>query len=163
MPLTPGGRRSQAVLLEDVDSPQGGGTAYWPRSHLANHRYFLTHPDQFDGSYLYTEPVKSGGHSAILEGDPTVGEVTTMTGKAGDVVFWHSRMMHSAGINHSAVEGNRPVARLVVPCDYQLGGKTYYDDDEQGPGAKAQWWVDTRNFREDPPPTDDNVWLDWLI
>ena len=89
MPLTPGGRRSQAVLLEDVDSPQGGGTAYWPRSHLANHRYFLTHPDQFDGSYLYTEPVKSGGHSAILEGDPTVGEVTTMTGKAGDAMLFH--------------------------------------------------------------------------
>ena len=86
---TPVGRRSQAVLLEDVDSPQGGGTAYWPRSHLANHRYFLTHPDQFDGSYLYTEPVKSGGHSAILEGDPTVGEVTTMTGKAGDAMLFH--------------------------------------------------------------------------
>ena len=26
------------------------GTAYWPRSHLANHRYFLAHPELFDGS-----------------------------------------------------------------------------------------------------------------
>ena len=26
------------VLFWDVSSPTGGGTAYWPRSHLANHR-----------------------------------------------------------------------------------------------------------------------------
>ena len=47
------------MLLEDTDSPQGGGTAYWPRSHLANHRYFLRHPERIDGSYLFEEPVKS--------------------------------------------------------------------------------------------------------
>ena len=34
------------VLFWDVSSPTGGGTAYWPRSHLANHRYFLEHPEQ---------------------------------------------------------------------------------------------------------------------
>ena len=39
------------VLFWDVSSPTGGGTAYWPRSHLANHRYFLEHPEQIDGSY----------------------------------------------------------------------------------------------------------------
>jgi hypothetical protein len=75
-----------AVLLADVDSPTGGGTAYWPRSHLANHRHFRAHPEQFDGSYLFTEPVLSGGHTALLEDDPTVGEVACMTGKAGDAM-----------------------------------------------------------------------------
>ena len=38
------------VLLSDVDSPTGGGTAYWPRSHLANHRHFLNNPELFDGT-----------------------------------------------------------------------------------------------------------------
>ena len=72
-----------AVLLWDLSSPTGGGTAYWPRSHLANHRYFLEHPEQFDGSYYFAEPVRSGGHLALLEGDPNVGEVVCMTGRAG--------------------------------------------------------------------------------
>lgn len=75
-----------AVLLSDVDNPCGGGTAYWPRSHRANFRYFRAHPEQFDGSYLFSEPVKSGGHKALLEGDATVGEVTCFTGKAGDAM-----------------------------------------------------------------------------
>ena len=75
-----------AVLLADVDSPTGGGTAYWPRSHLANYRYFRKHPEKFDGSYLFSEPVLSGGHTALLDGDPTVGAVTFFTGRAGDAM-----------------------------------------------------------------------------
>ena len=75
-----------AVLLADVDSPTGGGTAYWPRSHLANYRYFRKHPEKFDGSYLFSEPVLSGGHTALLDGDPTVGAVKFFTGRAGDAM-----------------------------------------------------------------------------
>ena len=89
-----------AVLLWDVSSPTGGGTAYWPRSHLANHRYFLAHPEQFDGSYLFTEPVRSGGHRALLEeGDPSVGEVVCMTGRAGDAMLLHGLTTHVGSVN----------------------------------------------------------------
>jgi hypothetical protein len=84
----------QVVLLEDTDSPQGGGTAYWPRSHLANHRYFLAHPELVDGSYLFTEPVNSGGHVALFKDDPNVGDVTCVTGKAGDAVLLHGLTTH---------------------------------------------------------------------
>ena len=88
-----------AVLLWDVSSPRGGGTAYWPRSHLANHRYFLEHPEQFDGSYLFTEPVRSGGHRALLEEDPSVGEVVCMTGRAGDAMLLHGLTTHVGSAN----------------------------------------------------------------
>ena len=88
-----------AVLLWDVSSPTGGGTAYWPRSHLANHRYFLEHPEQFDGSYLFTEPVRSGGHRALLEGNRSVGEVVCMTGRAGDAVLFHGLTTHIGSAN----------------------------------------------------------------
>ena len=88
-----------AIVLWDVSSPTGGGTAYWPRSHLANHRYFLEHPDQFDGSYLFTEPVRSGGHRALLEGDPSVGEVVCMTGRAGDAMLFHGLTTHIGSAN----------------------------------------------------------------
>ena len=88
-----------AVLLWDVSSPKGGGTAYWPRSHLANHRYFLKHPEQFDGSYMFAEPVKSGGHVAMFEGDPSVGEVVCMTARAGDAILFHSLTTHIGSAN----------------------------------------------------------------
>ena len=88
-----------AVLLWDVDSPRGGGTAWWPKSHLANHRYFLKHPGQFDGSYLFTEPVRSGGHRAIFEGDPDVGELVCMTGRAGDALLLHGLTTHIGSQN----------------------------------------------------------------
>ena len=88
-----------AVLLWDVDSPMGGGTAFWPRSHLANHRYFLAHPELFDGSYLFAEPVKSGGHRALLAEDPSVGEVVCMTGRAGDAMLFHGLTTHIGSMN----------------------------------------------------------------
>ena len=88
-----------AVLLWDVDSPMGGGTAFWPRSHLANHRYFLVHPELFDGSYLFAEPVKSGGHRALLTEDPSVGEVVCMTGRAGDAMLFHGLTTHIGSMN----------------------------------------------------------------
>ena len=88
-----------AVLLWDVSSPKGGGTAYWPRSHLANHRYFLKHPERFDGSYIFEEPVRSGGHRALWEGDPSVGEVVCVTGRAGDAVLFHGLTTHIGSEN----------------------------------------------------------------
>ena len=95
-----------AVLLWDVDSPMGGGTAFWPRSHLANHRYFLAHPELFDGSYLFAEPVKSGGHRALLAEDPGVGEVVCMTGRAGDAMLFHGLTTHIGSMN--AAESRQP-------------------------------------------------------
>jgi len=93
-----------AVLLWDVSSPTGGGTAYWPRSHLANHRYFLEHPEQFDGSYLFAEPVRCGGHRALLDNDPDVGDVQCMTGRAGDALLFHGLTTHIGSTN---VPGSR--------------------------------------------------------
>ena len=104
-----------AVLLWDVSSPRGGGTAWWPRSHLANHRYFLEHPEQFDGSYLFTEPVKSGGHRALLEGDPNVGEVACMTGRAGDAMLLHGLTTHVGSANAAGSRQPR-VAQFARYC-----------------------------------------------
>ena len=101
----------QAVLLEDTDSPQGGGTAYWPRSHLANHRYFLRHPERIDGSYLFEEPVKSRGHVGLLD-DPSVGEVTCVTGKAGDAMLFHGLTTHNNSTSRAG--GTQPRVALFA-------------------------------------------------
>ncbi len=50
-----------------------------------------------------------------------------------------------------------------MPVDYQRADHTCYDDLAFGPGPKYQWWLDTRNFREDVPPTPHNLWHDWVF
>ena len=142
------------VLVDDVP-PRCGGFTLWPGTH---HHFRELWTANVGGRISDRERYEKVVAQVLAEVNPV-----EITGKAGDVVFWHGRMMHSAGINHSSVEGNRPVARVIVPCDYQRGGKSWYDDDEQGPGAIAQWWIDTRNFHEDPLPTPDNAWHDWVI
>ena len=146
---------SAMVLVHEVRRRSGGFTV-WPGSHLRLH----PHWDTLHGGRISAD--RSDGFR--LARDAVLRDITPVefTGGAGDVVFWHPRMLHSAGVNYSA-ESGRPTVRLIIPCDYQRAGCTYFDDDEYGPGEKYQWWVDTRNFREDVPATADNVWSGWAI
>lgn len=145
-----------AMVLVDRIRPQMGGFTVWPRSHVRLHPYWQScfgaqfepsMKEQFDDEF-----------KAILQDTPPVEFV----GEAGDVVFWHPRLIHSAGVNYSA-ESNDPRIRYVIPCDFQQTGFTFYDDDDLGPGMTHQWWVDTRNYREDPKPTHSNIWDQWVI
>ncbi len=144
------------VLANDVP-PRCGGFTIWPGSHLA----LYPHWETSQGSTI-SESRRAGFLAAR---DAALRSITPIefAGSAGDVVFWHPRLLHSAGVNQSFVDGGEPVVRVVVPCDFQKDGRSYYDDDDVGPGARVQWWVDTRNFREDVAPTPDNVWADWAL
>ena len=45
-----------------------------------------------------------------------------IVGRPGDVVFWHHRMVHSGGVNHSADPAwvpSGPCVRMVVPCAHK--------------------------------------------
>ena len=133
------------VLLWDVSSPTGGGTAYWPRSHLANHRHFLEHPEQSDGSYLFTEPVRSGGHLALFEGDPSVGEVVCMTGRAGDAMLLHGLTTHIGPAN-AAESRQARVAQFARYCHREMR--------EQAPPVM---FPDKDGTPWSPPPPDGNA------
>lgn len=145
-----------AVIIVDSIPPHAGGFTVWPGSHKRLH----LHWDTVHGGTISDE--KSEGFR--LTRDAILREVTPveLTGEAGDVIFWHARLLHSAGINLSA-ESDNPLVRVIVPCDYQRDDRTYFDDNQFGPGADYQWWVDTRNFREDVAPTENNLWSDWAI
>ena len=146
---------SAMVLLHEI-LPRSGGFTLWPGSHLRLH----PHWDTVHGGVI-SEARREGFRQSR---DTVLRDITPVefTGHAGDVVFWHPRTMHSAGVNYSADRGN-PTVRLVVPCDYQRDGMTYYDDEEYGPGERYQWWVDTRNYREDVATTTDNIWEGWAV
>lgn len=146
------------VLLHDVP-PRTGGFTLWPGSHRRLH----PHWDTVHGGQMSAER----GEGFRLARDSALRDITPVecVGGAGDVVFWHPRMLHSAGVNHSAEPDARggPTVRLIVPCDYGRAGLDYFDDEKFGPGEKYQWWVDTRNFHKDVPATPDNLWHGWAV
>ena len=146
---------SAMVLIDKIPTRTGAFTV-WPGSHVRLHRFWTScqgaHFDQRVKSEFDAE------FKAILSDTVPVEFV----GEAGDVVFWHPRLIHSAGVNYSG-ETNNPRIRFAIPCDFQKSGYTFYDDEDLGPGSKQQWWVDTRHFREDPAPTSTNMWDDWRI
>ena len=146
---------SAMVLVHEI-LPHSGGFTLWPGSH----RHLHPHWDTVHGGVI-SEDRREGFRQAR---DAVLRDITPVefTGQAGDVVIWHPRTLHSAGVNYSA-DSDRPCVRVIVPCDYQRDGMTYYDDEEYGPGEKYQWWVDTRNYREDVPATVDNIWAGWAI
>ncbi len=146
---------SAMVLVNEVP-PRCGGFTIWPGSHRLLH----SHWDTVFGSGIGPDRQDSFREAR----DSALREITPLEfpGSSGDVVFWHPRLIHSTGINHS-VELGRPILRLVVPCDYQRDGGTWFDDMEFGPGSDRQWWIDTRNFREDVPATADNLWDGWAF
>ena len=146
---------SAMVLVHEVPARCGAFTL-WPGSHLRLH----PHWDTVHGGKMSSD--KADGFRQAR--DAVLREITPVEfpGDAGDVVFWHPRTLHSAGANYS-VEAPRPRVRLIVPCDYERAGLSYFDDQEYGPGEKYQWWVDTRNFREDVAATRDNIWQGWAV
>lgn len=145
-----------AMVFADQVPARTGGFTVWPGSHERLHPIW----DTVLGSSLSeaaSDRFKATRDTILRDTTPV-----EFTGDAGDVVFWHPRALHSAGINRSA-EDARPRVRVIVPCDYQRAGRDYFDDLEFGPGPEVQWWIDTRNFHGDAAPTQDNLWSDWAI
>jgi hypothetical protein len=144
-----------AMVIVDEIPPHSGGFTIWPGSHHVVH----PHADTAHGS-MGPDRVEA----YALARDAALRKITPVEfpGSAGDVIFWHPRLMHSGGTNRSA-DRDQPVLRLIVPCDYQRADRTFFDDLVDGPGPNHQWWVDTRNFHEDVPPTPENIWDGWAF
>ena len=143
-----------AMVIADDIAPRGGGFMVWPGSHTRLHGFWRT----VHGSAMATD--KGPAFLAAREAALREIEPVEFTGARGDVVLWHPRLLHSAGVNRSADSG-KPQVRVIIPCDYQRERPDYFDDDQFGPGEAYQWWIDTRNFASDVPPTPENMWDDW--
>ena len=146
------------VLINEIP-PKCGGFTVWPGSHI------LLHPT-WDSCHSTKISATDRLMVFFNEFDRIVSHVSPVEvgGAPGDVIFWHPRLIHSGGINFSATDG-KPRMRMVVPCDFQKGDLSFFDDDEFfGPGKINQWWIDAFNFTEDTAfPTKDNLWQDWVI
>ena len=144
---------SAMVLLHDTD-PKSGSYTVWPGSHARMHMQW----DKVHGSTIgdsNADGYRLTKDQILRDTDPV-----EFTGSAGDVIFWHPRMLHSAEVNCTC-ESNFPKVRIIVPCDYQRAGMTCIDNLEHGPDPVYQWWVDTRNTAEDVYSTPRNMWDRW--
>lgn len=90
------------LYLNDV-LPEGGGFTVWPRSHheIARQHRTLGGEDRWP---TYDAAVQEIERSA---------RPVELTGPAGTVVFWHQRLVHTAGIN------TRPMVRHATLCDFK--------------------------------------------
>jgi len=149
------GAQLSAMVFVDTVPPHCGGFTIWPGSHYMSHIYHRT-------VYGPLDPERA---EAYMKARDEVLKNTTPVqfhGEAGDVVFWHPRLIHGPGINYSA-EHDKQFVRYIVPCEYQKDGLTYYFNMSHGPAPNRQWWVDTKNFREDVPATEENMWDGWAF
>jgi len=149
------GAQLSAMVFVDTVPPYCGGFTIWPSSHHMSHLYHTT-------VYGPLDPDRADQY--VKARDAVLKEVTPVqfSGKAGDVVFWHPRLVHGPGVNYSA-DHDQPVVRYIVPCEYQKDGLTSYFNLSHGPAPNRQWWVDTKNFREDVPATAENMWEGWAF
>ncbi len=102
------GHLTAMVLIDDI-APHCGGFTVWPGSHRCLHPYFAT---------VFGNRRDPEMEEALAEArDDAIRNTTPVEfpGRAGDVVFWHQRLIHSPGVNRSAELGE-PAMRYVVPC-----------------------------------------------
>ena len=126
-------------LLSDCP-PGGGAFRVWPGSHR---RFYPLFPMQYDQArvpyYPHLPSLKGIVHPlAYLEAVQAVEADTPSVdcyGESGDVVFWHHRLGHMAGHNHSSP----PVIRQALLYDFCK--------------------TDLDKTRLDPPQPD--MWRDW--
>lgn len=132
------------AYLDEVP-PRNGGFTLYPGAHRIMHYAHLCEANWSPKSD-YIEYLKR-----------VVREVTPfeLVGSAGDVIFWHGRMIHSAGI-HTGQN-----IRWAVFGDF-CQDRPFLTEDEHREAGQYEWFKDTRLFRNDHSPSDD-MWNSWNI
>ena len=132
------------LYLEDVRARSGGFTVY-PGSHR---RLFGAHRQESNFSPLpcYNERVTE----VLLDTSPW-----ELVAPRGSVIFWHGRLLHSAGI-HIGDD-----IRWAAFADYTQA-RPVLDDDEHRRLGQYEWFKDAKLFRDDAPATAD-MWRHWRL
>ena len=105
------------AYLSDVDS-HGGCFTYWPGSHLNARDYFRDNPEKINGSFLRWEPGYDSDPRNWKQFMKDI-EPREFTGKAGDVIFWHSWLFHTGSVNCNPSPRVGLFARYSCPGQYE--------------------------------------------
>ena len=80
-----------ATYIYDVE-PRGGGTVFWPRSHIKSWKFLRKYPHHLNHSFK--------DHPEYLDMVKDIQPVE-LHAKAGDVIFWHCNILHETSQNTS--------------------------------------------------------------
>ncbi len=132
------------LYLQDV-GPRNGGFTVYPGSHA---RIYAAHAHAANYSPLPTYPATV---RAVLE-DTTPLELVA---PRGSVIFWHGRLLHSAGI-HVGDD-----IRWAAFADFTQDRPVLGDDEHRALG-QYEWFKDAKRFRDDDPVGPD-MWAQWRL
>ena len=132
------------VYLDDVP-PRNGGFTLYPGSHRI---MFRAH--RLESNWSPLASFRTALHRVVAEIEPC-----ELVGAAGDVIFWHGRMVHSTGIH----VGNR--IRWALFADFAHDRATL-DLREHKRLGQFEWFKDVKLFAEDLPVGDD-MWRGWKL
>jgi hypothetical protein len=92
-----GGFMLTAITYLDDIEPGGGGTNYWPGSHLLVHRHMLSHPDHYMTGHFENSWGVRAGKIDLSKTDPDgmCAGPREHTARAGDVLFMHAYTVHA--------------------------------------------------------------------
>ena len=133
------------------------GFTLWPGSHKLMYRGFT---DEFN--CVGQNARRPEWQDLFREAISTI-EPLECCGEKGDVIWWHGRTLHSAGIHHGSN------VRLAIPGDFQQVGRRTtpavrptwpLDDSNKANGL--EWFKDTLPFADVVPPQED-MWASWRI
>ena len=132
------------AYLDDV-APRSGGFTVYPGSHR---RLFHGHKQAANYSPLpdFNERIR-----AVVQ-DTTPLELVA---PRGSVIFWHGRLLHSAGIHIG------DSIRWAAFADY-TEDRPVLDDDEHRRLGQYEWFKDAKLFRDDAAPQQD-MWHNWRL
>lgn len=132
------------AYLDDVP-PRNGGFTVYPGAHQFMHH---AHSEEanWNPNSSYSDCVKR-----------VVRTITPyeLIGNAGDVIFWHGRLIHSAGIHIGKT------IRWAVFGDFTQDRPCLSEDEHRELG-QYEWFKDTQLFKEDSSPST-NMWKSWNI
>jgi ectoine hydroxylase-related dioxygenase (phytanoyl-CoA dioxygenase family) len=108
---------NNVLYLSDVEE-FGGALMYWPGSHRVAWDYFRRNPPDY---LAQGERSQDQVFQRLLQEVPN--DPVQFTGRAGDLLIWHSLLLHSASVN------KRPSARVATfgRWGIGLGDEPFYD------------------------------------
>lgn len=132
------------AYLDDVP-PRSGGFTVYPGSHRI---MFRAH--RFEANWSPLPEFRDAMRRVVAEIEPV-----EFAGEKGDVIFWHGRTVHSAGVHMG------DSIRWAVFADFTLDREVLSPEEHKRIG-QFEWFKDAKRFAEDAPAGGD-MWRGWRL
>ena len=132
------------AYLDDVP-PRSGGFTVYPGSH---HIMFRAH--RFEANWSPLPDFRDAIRQVVAEIEPV-----EFSGEKGDVIFWHGRTVHSAGVHLG------DSIRWAVFADFTMDREILSPDEHKQIG-QFEWFKDAKYFADDVPAGED-MWRGWRL